>query len=108
LNVFFLTNALPAPVLDYRVTGTELVSNTNGATALTGSFANSHALAYLTNTAGILKLVIPLAATNITEFLNPNDTTIIMEGKLVATAPESAWPLVVNIGVSNGQVALTW
>jgi len=108
LNVFFLTNAPPVPVLDYKVIGTVLVPNTNGTTSLTGSFTNGHATAYLTNTAGMLKLVIPLNATNITTFLNSNDTKIIMKGQLVATAPESVWPLVANIGVSNGQVTLTW
>ena len=108
LNVFFSTNTPPVPVLDYKVTGTGAVPTTNGTTSLTGSFVNGQSLAYLTNTSGTLKLVVPLNATNITTFLNPNDTKIILKGQLVATAPESAWPLVVNISVSGDQVTLTW
>jgi hypothetical protein len=69
---------------------------------------NSQATAYLTNTAGLLKLVIPVSGTNVTSFLNSDDTTMILRGQLVATAPASAWPLVLNIGVAGGQVTLTW
>jgi hypothetical protein len=108
LNVFFLTNAPPAPVLDYQITGTGLVTPSSGASPLHGSLTNSQATAYLTNTAGLLKLVIPVNVTNTTSFNSPNDTTMVLQGQLVATAPASAWPLVVNIGVTGAQVALTW
>jgi len=33
---------------------------------------------------------------------------MVLKGQLVATAPASAWPLVVNISVAAGQVNLTW
>jgi hypothetical protein len=106
LNVFFLTNIPPAPVLDYRVTGS--VPNSAGGTPLTGALTNSQALAYLTNTAGLLKLVIPVNITRTSTFNSPNDMTMVLKGQLVATAPTSAWPLMVNIGVANDQVTLTW
>ena len=54
------------------------------------------------------KLFIPVNATNITSLNSPNDTTMVLKGQVVATAPASAWPLVVNIGVAPGQVTLTW
>jgi len=75
---------------------------------LSGALTNSQALAYLTNTAGLLKLVIPVNVTSTTSFMNPNDTTMVLKGQLVATAPESVWPLMVNIGASGGQVSLAW
>jgi hypothetical protein len=108
MDIVFLTNNPPAPVLDYQVIGNGFVSSSSGATALSGSLTNGSATAYLTNTAGLLKLVIPVSATNITSFNSPNDTTMVLKGQLVATAPESAWPLVVNIGVTGAQVTLTW
>jgi len=107
LNVFFLTNNSPAPVLDYQVIGNLLVPSSSGASPLHGSLTNSQALAYLTNTAGLLKLVIPVNATNTTS-LSGNAAIMVLKGQLVATAPASAWPLVVNIGVTNAQVTLSW
>jgi hypothetical protein len=107
LNVFFLTNTPPAPVLDYQVIGNLLVPNSSGASPLHGSLTNSQALAYLTNTVGRLKLVIPVNATNTTS-LSGNATIMVLKGQLVATAPASAWPLAVNIGVTAGQVTLSW
>ena len=109
LNVFFLTNTPPAPVLDYQVIGTGLFAgqSSSGASPLSRGLTNSQALAYLTNTAGLLKLVIPVNATNTTS-LSGNATTMVLKGQLVATAPASAWPLVVNIGVTNAQVTLSW
>lgn len=108
VNMAFLTNNTPAPVLDYRVIGNVVVPSSSGTSSLHGSLTNSHASAYLTNAAGLLKLVIPINGTNVTTFLNPDDTTMILKGQLVATAPASAWPLVLNIGVSGAQVSLTW
>ena len=107
LNVFFLTNNSPAPVLDYQVIGNFVVPSSSGASPLHGSLTNSQALAYLTNTAGLLKLVIPVNTTNTTS-LSGYDTTMVLKGQLVATAPASAWPLAVNIGVAAGQVTLSW
>ena len=108
LSIVFLTNNPPAPVLDYQVNGNVVVPSSSGSTPLHGSLTNSQATAYLTNTAGLLKLVIPVSGTNVFSFMNPDDTTMILKGQLVATAPESAWPLVVNIGVTSAQVTLTW
>jgi len=109
LNIVFLTNNPPAPVLDYQVIGTGLFAgqSSSGASPLHGSLTNSQALAYLTNTAGLLKLVIPVNATNTTS-LSGNAAIMVLKGQLVATAPASAWPLVVNIGVTNAQVTLSW
>ena len=108
LNLIFLTNNPPAPVLDYQVIGNMVIPSSSGSSSLHGSLINSQATAYLTNTAGLLKLVIPVSGTNVTSFLNPNDTTMLLKGQLVAIAPASAWPLVVNMSVSGEQVALTW
>lgn len=109
LNIVFLTNNPPAPVLDYQVNGVgTLFPSSSGASPLSRGLTNSQALAYLTNTAGLLKLVIPVNATNTTSLNSPNDTTMVLKGQLVATAPASAWPLVVNIGVTNAQVTLSW
>jgi hypothetical protein len=108
LDVFFLTNTPPAPVLDYQVDGNAVIPSSSGATLLSRALTNSQALAYLTNTAGLLKLVIPVNTTNSTSVNSPNDTTMVLKGQLVATAPASAWPLVVNIGVTGGQVTLSW
>ena len=108
LNLIFLTNNPPAPVLDYQVIGNMVIPSSSGSSSLHGSLINSQATAYLTNTAGLLKLVIPVNATNVATFLNPDDTTMILRGQLVATAPASAWPLVLSIGVAAGQVSLTW
>ncbi len=89
LNILFLANTPPVPVLDFRITGTGFVPNTNTTTLLTGSLTNGPSLAYLTNTAGVLKLVIPVNVTNMTSFNSTNDTTMILKGQLVATtAPE--------------------
>lgn len=108
LNVVFLTNNPPVPILDYQVIGNAIIPSSAGPSPLSGALTNGQSLAYLTNTAGILKLVIPVNTRNTASFNTPNDTTMLLKGQLVATAPESAWPLVVNIGVSDGQVSLTW
>ena len=110
LTMVFVTNNPPAPVLDYEVIGTGVFQgqSSSGTSPLHGSLTNGPATAYLTNTAGLLKLIIPVNATNVASFLSPDDTTMVLKGQLVATAPASAWPLVLNIGISGGHVNLTW
>ncbi len=108
LAITYLTNIPPAPTMDYRVTGTGLVTSTNGSSGLAGTSTNGQSIDYLTNSAGLLKLIIPVNVTNYSQFANPNDTTMILKGQLVATAPLSAWPLVSTASVSGGQLTLKW
>ena len=84
LHIAFATNTPPAPVLDYQITNTTgQVTPSSGFSPLSGALTNSQARAYLTNTGGFLKLVIPVNTTNTTSFNSPNDTTMVLKGQLV-------------------------
>lgn len=109
LAITYLTNSAPLPVTDYRLVSTiPGVNSTNGSTLISGTINNSPSRAYLTNAAGLLKLVIPVNVTNVSSSSTTNNTTTILNGQLVATAPASVWPLTTTVGVTNGQVTLTW
>ena len=104
----YLTNAAPAPSVDYLVTSLLFPGlNTNGTALLTTSGTNSPSTAYLTNGAGKLTLVLPVNTTNSTT-LGGDPTTVILQGQVVATAPATAWPLQVSMELQAGQVTLTW
>ena len=104
----YLTNAAPAPSVDYLVTSLLFPGlNTNGTALLTTSGTDSPSTAYLTNGAGKLTLVLPVNTTNSTT-LGGDPTTVILQGQVVATAPATAWPLQVSMELQAGQVTLTW
>ena len=109
LAVTYLTNMPPLATSDFRLTSTiPGISSTNGTITMTGTFNNGPSAAYLTNTAGLLKLVIPVDVTNVSSGMATNDTTMILKGQFVGTAPASAWPLRTTISVTNSLVTLTW
>jgi len=108
LNVSYITNSPPVPTFDFRLTGTGLVTSTNGSTPLAGTFTNGTAAALLESTAGLLKLTIPVNVTNISQFMSPDDTTTVLQGQIIATAPASAWSFPLRIDTSGGQATLTW
>jgi hypothetical protein len=108
LVTLYLTNAVPAPSVDYLVTSALLPAlDTNGTTLLTGSGTNSPSTAYLTNGAGKLTLVLPVNTTN-SAALGGNPTTVTLQGQIVATAPAASWPLRISMGIHASQVVLTW
>ncbi len=104
----YITNSPPDPTVDFRLTGSGLVTSTNGSIRLSGMFTNTTAGAYLTNTAGRLKLVIPVNVTNLASLMSAGDTTMILQGQIVATAPSGAWPFPLTINTGGGQITLTW
>lgn len=107
LVINYLTNSIPPATLDYRVTSFIAANNTNGTSQVSGFATNTTALARLTNGAGLLTLVIPVNATNY-EMLGSDPVIIVQTGTVVATAPASAWPLLVSITSQAGQISLTW
>jgi hypothetical protein len=107
LATTFLTNTLPKPSLDFRASSLVPSLNTNGTALLTGTGTNSPSTAYLTNTTGLLTLVLPVNTTKVLT-VGGNATTVILQGQVIATAPGNAWPLRVSIKVQPSQVTLTW
>lgn len=107
LIVEYLANSIPAAALDYRATSFISSENTNGTTQISGFATNTPAMALLTNTAGLLTLVLPVNATNY-ETLGSDPVIIIQTGTIIATAPASAWPLQVSITNQTGRITLTW
>ncbi len=107
LIVTFLTNSIPSAALDYQVTSFISSENTNGSTQISGFATNGPGAALLTNGTGLLTLVIPVNATNY-ETLGGDQAVVIEQGQIVATAPASAWPLLVGISYQAGQITLTW
>jgi hypothetical protein len=103
----FLTNTVPVPSVDFYVTGTGLFNSTNGTTSLVGSSTNGQAFAIFTNTMGLITIIIPLDFTNTVESFG-DDLTMILTGKITASAPESAWPLLVGVGLQGPDVILNW
>jgi hypothetical protein len=108
LAVTFLTNTTPVPGTDYNVSfPLDPSENTNGTSPLTGTSTNGPNTAYLTNSGGNLAIFMPVSITNV--MTNSSDViTVILTGTVVATAPASAWPLSLSVGLQNGQVSLTW
>jgi hypothetical protein len=108
LAVTFLTNTIPAPSTDYTVTvPLDPSENTNGSLPLSGTSTNSPNAAYLTNSGGKLALFMPVSITNVATS-SSGVVTVILTGTIVATAPASAWPLPLSVGLQNGQMSLTW
>jgi len=108
MTITYLTNSVPAPGTDYNITiPLEPSHDTNGTFALTGSATNDPNTAYLTNTEGKLTFFFPVSFTNV---LTKSGYTVtnILKGTVVATAPASAWPLPLSVGLQDGQVSLTW
>jgi len=103
-----LTNTSPAPSTDYSLAfPLEPSHNTNGTLSPSGSTTNSPDIAYLTNSGGQLALFVPVNITNVT-MKSAYTLTQIRKGTVVATAPASAWPLSLSVGLQNAQVTLTW
>lgn len=100
----FLTNS--GGSVDYRVTG---LASSSGSQALDGLATNGvTTAASLTDNGSLLTLVIPVDATQVLTFISTNDTTLRLQGQLVATAPAGEIPLVVSIQINGGQIILEW
>jgi len=108
LAVTFLTNNPPVPGTDFNVAiPFDSSEDTNGTSPLTGTSTNGPNTAYLTNSGGKLAVFMPVSITNV--MTNGSDViTVILTGTVVATAPASAWPLSLSVGLQNGQVSLRW
>ena len=107
LVLTYLTNSTLLPSMDYRVSSLLPGNSTNGTALLTGSVANSPGVAFLTNGAGLLTLVLPVNTTNVST-VGGDQATLVLQGQVVATAPASAWPVRVSISVQAGQLTLSW
>lgn len=107
LIVTYLTNATPAPTIDYRVTSSVQGDSTNGTSLLTGSATNVAIGSTLSNSSGELTLTVPVNVTN-NLTIGSNPSTTILSGQIVATAPASAWPLLIAISLENGKLTLSW
>lgn len=103
----FLTNSSARPSMDFRVTSLLSSMDTNGSTLLVGSSTNGAGTGYLTNAAGVLTLILPVNAAN-TASSGGDTTTMQLQGQIVATAPETAWPLQAAISSQAGQITLSW
>lgn len=100
----FLTNSSGS--LDYRVSG---FAATSGSRLLDGLSTNGVITgASLTSSGGTLTLVLPVNATSTLTLISPNDTTLRLQGQLVATAPAGDVPLVVSVRVEGTQIILEW
>jgi hypothetical protein len=107
LMTTYLTNTPPPPTMDFLVSSLLPSMSTNGTALLTGTGTNSPGTAYLTNGLGLLTLVVPVGTTN-SATIGDYPVTVILRGQIVATAPATAWPLQVSMGVQPGLVMLTW
>jgi hypothetical protein len=105
--ISYLTNSVPAPAIDFRVTSEVPGDSTNGSVSLVGSSTNTTTGATLSSGSGLLTLVLPVHATNSLTFGSYPSTTIL-DGQIVATAPASAWPLFVTISLAGTKLNLSW
>ena len=108
LVIHYVTNNTPAPARDYNITiPLEPSHDTNGSESLTGSTTNNPDTAYLTNSDCNLALFVPINITHVSMKSGYTNMTNL-KGTVVATAPASAWPLSLSVGLQAGQVSLTW
>jgi hypothetical protein len=104
----YLTNSTGTPNIDYNVSvPLDSSDDSEGNALLTGSATNGQSTAYLTNSAGMLTLVIPVNFTNV--WLVSGDTvTDVLKGTLFATTSPTNWPLPLSVSTQTGQMSLTW
>ncbi len=107
LTEYYLTNHSPQPVIDYRVSSSVPGDSTSGVAPLAGALTNAAVVATLSSGSGLLTLVVPVEAT-ITRMIGSYPSTTILNGQITATAPASAWPLVISINIESGKTTLSW
>jgi hypothetical protein len=107
LIVTYLTNASPAPSVDYHVTSSLPGVSTNGTALLTAPSTNAATGATLSSGSGTLTLVVPVNDTNVLT-IGSYPSTTILSGQIVATAPARDWPLVISVSRESGILNLSW
>jgi hypothetical protein len=90
----------------YRVTG---LLNTNGVASMSGYATNNPSSPGTLGTTGnVQTLTIPVNATFLLTLLSANDTTVLVNGKIVATRPVETTPFIQSFKYTNQTVTLLW